>query len=309
MLAILCPGQGSQSPGMLTEWLQVPGAREILARFSEVAGLDLIHLGTDANADEIRATEVAQPLIVATSLLSFRLAEFGSFDTLNHRKTVVAGHSLGAVTAGAIVGVYDDDDAVRLAAMRGRLMAEAGSAAPSSGMSALTGRGALTWHDDGAFRAAYPNLEIAGVNSPEQIILAGPLAELGELAANPPPGLRVTPLPVSAAFHTALMTDAAVEFRRVLEGFPLRPPRFEWLSDLDGSPLGIGGSRGVIDYLATQITSPIRWDLVLNACARRGVDTAIITAPSSALAALTRRGLPSAIVEPLCPTPLVGSGT
>jgi len=117
VLVLLFPGQGSQSPGMLLPWLDVPGAAADLATWSEAVGLDLLGLGTSADADEIRDTAVAQPLLTAAALLSWR--------ALGLVPDAVCGHSVGELPALAVAGVISSTEAVVLAAERGRAMAAA----------------------------------------------------------------------------------------------------------------------------------------------------------------------------------------
>src|SRR3954468_18584411 len=118
---MLAPGQGSQSPGMLSPWLELPGTAERLASWSDAIGLDLARLGTTATADEITDTSVTQPLVVAATLLAYE--ELTKRGLVAGTETVVAGHSVGEIAAYAIAGVMSADDAVSLAVTRGAEMA------------------------------------------------------------------------------------------------------------------------------------------------------------------------------------------
>ena len=126
MLAIVCPGQGSQTPGFLTPWLELPAVRARLESLSEVAGLDLVAHGTTSDAETIKDTAVAQPLIVAAGLASLP-ALFGDTDP-STVVSVTAGHSVGEITAATFAGVLRDADAMAFVRERGRGMAAASSA-------------------------------------------------------------------------------------------------------------------------------------------------------------------------------------
>ena len=192
MLVLLSPGQGSQSPGMLLPWLDAVGAEEDVARWSAATDLDLRHLGTQAAADDIRDTAIAQPLLVATALLSGRALLAGRTPDL------VCGHSVGELAALALAGLLTDTEAVVLAAGRGRAMADAAAQEPT-GMAALLGA-----HE----APDRPGLELATVNVAGQVVVGGPLAALDALASQPPAGVRVRRLDVAGAFHTTAMASA-----------------------------------------------------------------------------------------------------
>src|SRR5579875_2270327 len=114
VIAVFAPGQGAQTPGMLSPWLELPGAAEELAEFSEASGLDLVRLGTTADADEIKDTAVTQPLIVALGVLVA-----GRLGLESDTERVVAGHSVGELTAAAVSGALTPAEAVAFAARRG----------------------------------------------------------------------------------------------------------------------------------------------------------------------------------------------
>ena len=176
MLALLAPGQGSQTPGMLAPWLELPGAAERLAAWSEISGLDLVRLGTTATAEEITDTAVTQPLVVAATLLAHEeLTRRGLLAGKGRQEITVAGHSVGEIAAYAIAGVISADDAVKLAATRGSEMAKACALEPT-GMSAVLGG------DEAEVLARLEALDLvpANRNAAGQIVAAGALSRAGQ---------------------------------------------------------------------------------------------------------------------------------
>ncbi|EME18247.1 ACP S-malonyltransferase [Rhodococcus triatomae] len=251
MIAMLAPGQGSQSPGMLSPWLELPGTADRLAIWSKAAGLDLVRLGTTATAEEITDTAVTQPLVVASALLAFEeLERRGELPT----EFIAAGHSVGELAAAAIAGVITADDAVALAAIRGSEMAKACALEPT-GMSAVLGgdeEAVLT-------RLAELDLEPANRNAAGQIVAAGLLTQLEALAANPPEKARVRALPVAGAFHTRFMGPAQDAVTAAAARIVPNDPTQTLLSNADGQPVASGADA--LAKLAAQVTRPVRWDL------------------------------------------------
>ena len=195
------PGQGAQTPGFLAPWLELPGVAERLGAASELAGCDLIKFGTTANADEIRDTAVAQPLLVAAAIVAASALSGG--DPGDVPADAAAGHSVGELAAGVIAGVLDSDDAMRLVRVRGTAMAAAAAVEPT-GMTAVLGGEA-----EAVLAAIASNgLTPANVNGSGQIVAAGTLADLEAFAAAPPVGARLRPLQVAGAFHTRHMAPA-----------------------------------------------------------------------------------------------------
>ena len=201
MIAFLAPGQGSQTEGMLSPWLELPGAADQLASWSKASGLDLARLGTTASTEEITDTAIAQPLIVAATLLAHQ--ELTKRGLLAGEDFIVAGHSVGEIAAYAIAGVIAADDAVALAATRGAEMAKACAAEPT-GMSAVLGGDEA----DVLSRLEQLDLVAANRNAAGQIVAAGPLTALEKLAEDPPAKARVRALGVAGAFHTRFMAPA-----------------------------------------------------------------------------------------------------
>ncbi|WP_297616966.1 ACP S-malonyltransferase [Nocardia sp.] len=280
MIALLAPGQGSQTPGMLTPWLELPGAADRIALWSKASGLDLLRLGTTATAEEITDTSVTQPLVVAAALLAFAEIPQDSLPA----DTIVAGHSVGELAAAAIAGVLSADDAVALAALRGAEMAKACALEPT-GMSAVLGG------DEAAVLARLEELGLipANRNAVGQIVAAGRLNALAELASNPPEKARVRALPVAGAFHTAFMApaqDAVAEaIAKIAPGEPIRV----LLSNFDGKPVVSG--QDAVDKLAAQVTRPVRWDLCTESIRTAGVSAVAELPPAGTLVGIAKREL------------------
>jgi [acyl-carrier-protein] S-malonyltransferase len=291
VLAIVCPGQGSQSPGFLSPWLDLPGVPERLRELSDAAGLDLVRHGTESDADTIRDTAVAQPLIVAASLVGLRaLLDGRAPEDVAH---ATAGHSVGELAAAAVAGVLTDDGAVGLVAHRARAMADAAALAPT-GMSAVVGG------DPEEVLAAIEaaGLHPANVNGGGQVVAAGSLEALAALAAAPPAKARVVPLQVAGAFHTPYMQPAHERFATVAAGWPAADPRLPFLSDADGAPYPasaaapFGRATDVLERLAAQVVAPVRWDLCQQTLLDMGVTGLVELAPAGVLTGLARRTLP-----------------
>ncbi|MDU0368518.1 ACP S-malonyltransferase [Microbacterium sp. KSW4-17] len=280
MIIAVFPGQGSQTPGFLSPWLEIDEARERLAAFSDQAGVDLIAAGTEWDADRIRDTAVAQPLIVAASLLSWA--------ALNERTGTpvagVAGHSVGEIAALAASGVLSDADALRLVGLRGRAMAEAASAV-DTGMSAVVGG------DEQAVleRLAALDLTPANYNGGGQIVAAGELPALAELTAEAPRGARVIPLQVAGAFHTRFMEPAVETLRSAAADVEVADPNLTLWTNSDGSVVSDG--RRALDLVVAQVASPVRWDRCMASFAERGVTGIIELSPAGALTGLAKRAL------------------
>ena len=277
MLAIIAPGQGSQTPGMLTSWLEDKTATELIAQWSAAIDLDLLHLGTSADAEEIKDTAYAQPLILAAGLLSARaLAIDGKF-------ACVAGHSVGEITAAAIAGVITSLDAMKLVRARGIHMAKAASATPA-GMAAVLGGDRQV-----VLRAiADLGLVAANDNGGGQIVAAGDLDALAQLA---PEGARVRPLAVAGAFHTSYMQPAVEPLRNLADEMQVSNPVVGIVSNKDGDVVSDG--RQVLDRIVDQIANPVRWDLCMESLLAQGVTGVLELAPAGTLAGLVKRAIPA----------------
>lgn len=282
MIALLAPGQGSQTPGMLAEWLELPGAADQIARWSDISGLDLARLGTTATADEITDTAVTQPLVVAATLLAN--AELTNRGLLAGRQTVVAGHSVGEIAAYAIAGVITPDDAVRLAAVRGAEMAKACAVEPT-GMSAVLGG------DEAEVLTRLEALDLipANRNAAGQIVAAGAIAALEKLAEDPPAKARVRPLATAGAFHTGYMASALDGYAAAAAAVVTAEPTTTLLSNSDGRAVTSG--QDAMAKLVAQLTRPVRWDLCTETMRQLNTTAIVEFPPAGALTGIAKREL------------------
>ncbi|MGH3867357.1 MAG: ACP S-malonyltransferase [Pseudonocardiaceae bacterium] len=282
MIALLAPGQGAQSPGMLAPWLELQGAQERVATWSEATGLDLRRLGTTADAGEIKDTAVTQPLTVALSLLAAEeLARRVTLPT----EAPVAGHSVGELTAAAVAGVLTADEAVALAAVRGQEMATACALEPT-GMSAVLGGDPA----DVTAVLAQLGLDVANHNGAGQIVAAGrieALAALAALARQQPARARVLPLPVAGAFHTRFMAPAEHALARYAAQLTAKDPARPLLSNADGEVVAEGAE--MLGRLVAQLTKPVRWDSCMATLRVLAVTATVELPPAGKMSGLVRR--------------------
>jgi [acyl-carrier-protein] S-malonyltransferase len=259
---------------MLTPWIADPAAKLLLSQWSHEIDLDLVRLGTTADADEIKDTANAQPLIVAAGLLGVRA--LGSA-----RITIVAGHSVGEITAAAIAGVIDDVDAMKLVRVRGIEMAKAAALAPA-GMAAVLGG------DREVVLRAVSDLGLvaANDNGGGQIVAAGDLDALAKLS---PEGARVRALAVAGAFHTSYMQPAVAPLREIAAKITVHPSKCLVISNKDGAVVQDG--REILDRIVAQISNPVRWDLCMTTLASH-VSGAVEIPPAGTLVGLLKRAVP-----------------
>ncbi|QSB13325.1 acyltransferase domain-containing protein [Natronosporangium hydrolyticum] len=287
MLALLSPGQGAQKPGFLDPWLQaIPTAEARLRWWSVLAGVDLVTLGTTADADEIKDTAKTQPLLVAAALLTAECLPGVGAPTAERidEVSVVGGHSVGELAAAALAGVLPAETAIALAGLRGREMAAACALEPT-GMVAVLG---------GEESDVLAGIEAAGVhpanrNGAGQMVAAGTVEGLEKLAASPPEGARVRPLPVAGAFHTPYMAPAEQALASAAGGITPADPSRILLSNLDGASVDDG--QEFLRRLVTQVTAPVRWDTCMRTLVELGVTGVIELPPAGTLAGLLKREL------------------
>jgi len=278
MLALIAPGQGAQTPGMLAPWIEDPANKALLIQWSEAIDLDLLHLGTIADAEEIKDTANAQPLIVAAGLLGARALD------ANDKYSFVAGHSVGEITAAALAGVISELDAMKLVRARGIEMAKAAASTPAGMAAVLGGEREIVLS-----AIADLGLVAANDNGAGQIVAAGDLDAIAQLA---PEGARVRALAVAGAFHTSFMQSAVEPLRALAATLEVKDPKCGVISNKDGAIIRDG--REVLDRIVAQISNPVRWDLCMNTLSEN-VSGAVEVPPAGTLVGLLKRAVP--IVE------------
>lgn len=286
MLAIVCPGQGSQTPGFLAPWLEDSAARERLEAYSEAAQIDLVRHGSESDEETIRDTSVAQPLIVAAALLSahglgLRPGVPGEAAADN---VLLAGHSVGEVPAAALAGALSEQEALRLIRIRATGMAEAAASTPTAMAAVLGGV-----DDDVLARISATGASAANVNGPGQIVAAGTVEQINALTEEPPARAKVVPLKVAGAFHTAHMASAQDALAAESSSFSPGDPALRLLSNRDGTAVTNGVE--VLDRLIGQVTRPVRWDLCMETMRALGVTGVLELLPGGTLTGLAKRGL------------------
>jgi [acyl-carrier-protein] S-malonyltransferase len=263
---------------MFNSWIEEPSLKELLISWSDAIGLDLLRLGTTADADEIKDTANAQPLIVAASLLGAHALEIKSF-------AITSGHSVGELAAAALAGAITESDALTLVRARGVEMAKAAAATPA-GMSAVLGG------DRAEVLATLSSLNLvaANDNGAGQIVAAGDLQALAQLGENPPTGSRVRALAVAGAFHTSFMSPAVEPLRALASTIATHPVSIQVISNKDGQVVTDGA--GVLNRIVNQIANPVRWDLCMETLKSQGVTGVIELPPAGTLVGLLKRAAP-----------------
>jgi [acyl-carrier-protein] S-malonyltransferase len=260
---------------MLNSWIQDPALKELLVQWSNAIDLDLLHLGTVADAEEIKDTANAQPLIVAASLLGAHALGIKNF-------AVTSGHSVGELAAAALSGAISDSDALTIVRTRGIEMAKAANASPS-GMSAVLGG------DRAEVLATISSLNLvaANDNGAGQIVAAGDLRALASLNENPPTGARVRALAVAGAFHTQFMQPAVEPLRKLASNVTTHPVLVQVISNKDGQV--VTDHTEVLTRIVNQIANPVRWDLCMETLKSLGVTGVIELPPAGTLVGLLKR--------------------
>jgi len=283
MLVIVAPGQGAQTPGFLEPWLADPVFADRLQWLSAVADIDLVHYGTKADADAIRDTSIAQPLLVASALVT-ALQLFPHPADAFTKVGAVAGHSVGELAAAAGARAITAEQAMVLVRERGRAMAHAAAATPTS-MTAILGGD----RDEVLAVLARHGLTPANDNGPGQIVAAGTVEQLAALAADPPAKARLMPLSVAGAFHTEHMAPAVDTMATLARSVSTHDPRTRVISNRDGHVVHDG--RSVLDRMVAQVASPVRWDLCMETMLDLGVTGMLELPPAGTLTGIARRAM------------------
>jgi [acyl-carrier-protein] S-malonyltransferase len=286
MICIACPGQGSQAPGFLAPWLEIPVFKEQIEKASAVLGIDLVHYGTVADADAIRDTKIAQPLIVAAGIASYLTLK----DSLGEALVVsaTAGHSVGEITAAYVSGIFDADNALRFVLRRGKEMADA-AALEQSSMAAVVG---------GDSAAVLSHLESVGLfaanyNGAGQVVAAGSKELIDALVATPPAGSRVIALQVAGAFHTSFMEPARPALAAFAKELNVQDPEISIWTNNDGSLVQSG--QKFLDLMVNQVSNPVRWDKTMASMEGANVSVMIELLPAGALSGIAKRAMPNTV--------------
>ncbi|MEY4424335.1 MAG: hypothetical protein RLZZ258_1438 [Actinomycetota bacterium] len=284
MIVVVCPGQGSQTPGFLSPWLELPAFKASMDQMQAASGIDLIGYGTTADADTIRDTAVAQPLIVSAGASAFAAMLSGQ-SASEAGITGVAGHSVGEITAAVVSGVMSADQGIKFVKTRGDAMAAAAALEVTSMAAVLGGDQAAV-----EARLAEFGLEPANYNGGGQIVAAGSAEGIAALQAEPVAGTRVIPLQVAGAFHTRYMAPAVNELRTYSESLTVQDPAVSLWSNNGGRKVSSGSE--FLSLMVNQVSSPVRWDLCMAAMVEAGVTAMIELAPAGTLVGLAKRSMP-----------------
>ena len=284
MIVVVCPGQGAQTPGFLLPWLDVPAFRSSIESMQAASGIDLIAHGTVSDADTIRDTAVAQPLIVSAGVATLS-ALFGLEGKVSNKVAGVAGHSVGEITAAVASGVFSAEQGIKFVKERGDAMALAAGLEATSMAAVLGGDQSVV-----EARLAELGLEPANYNGGGQIVAAGSAAAIGELQAEGPAGARVIPLQVAGAFHTRFMAPAVDNLANYAAGLTVADPVSKLWTNAGGKSVTSG--EEFVRLMVNQVKSPVRWDLCMQAMMEAGVTALIEVSPAGTLTGLAKRSMP-----------------
>lgn len=281
--AVVFPGQGSQSVGMLDGFDQ-PVVRQTLEEASQALGWDVAALMASGPETQLNQTQYTQPAILAASIALWRLARAES----SLSPTVLAGHSLGEYSALVASGCLGFGDALRLVEARGRYMQK--HAPDGSGMAAILGM------DDDAVEAlcaqrAEGGLYPVNYNAPGQVVVAGRTEALDWLESEgPKAGARkIARLSMSVPSHCELLTPAAEALTPELEAVAMADPAIPVLHNIDAAPRS--DQAGVREALRRQLCEPVRWTQTQHALEQRGVTLLVECGPGKVLCGLAKRGM------------------
>jgi [acyl-carrier-protein] S-malonyltransferase len=284
VIVVVCPGQGAQTPGFLLPWLDVPAFRTSIESMQAASGIDLVAHGTVSDADTIRDTAVAQPLIVSAGVATLA-ALFGFEGQVSNKVSGVAGHSVGEITAAVASGVFSAEQGIKFVKERGDAMALAAGLEPTSMAAVLGGDQSVV-----EARLAELGLEPANYNGGGQIVAAGSASAIGELQAEGPTGARVIPLQVAGAFHTRYMAPAVETLATYAAGMTVGDPVSKLWTNAGGKSVTSG--QEFVQLMVNQVKSPVRWDLCMQAMVEAGVTALIEVSPAGTLTGLAKRSMP-----------------
>jgi [acyl-carrier-protein] S-malonyltransferase len=267
----------------LGPWLEIESFKSEIDKYSLILDMDLIHFGTKAEADQIKDTRIAQPLIVAASMASHAVL----IKALGEDAKIagVAGHSVGEIAAAKIAGVLDTEAALNLVKTRGEQMAQAASLEESS-MAAVVGGE----QDSVLEHLSKLGLFAANYNGKGQIVAAGSSSKISELIETPPAGSRVVGLAVAGAFHTSFMETAKVTLTSLASSIRCENPKLLIWSNSDGSRVDSGDK--FLELLINQVSKPVRWDKTMESMVSTGVSAAIELLPGGTLTGIAKRAMP-----------------
>jgi [acyl-carrier-protein] S-malonyltransferase len=265
-------------------WLDLPEFRSSIEGMQAASGVDLIAHGTVSDADTIRDTSVAQPLIVSAGVATLA-ALFNLSGAVSSKISGVAGHSVGEITAAVAAGIFTAEQGIKFVKERGDAMALAAGLEPTS-MAAILG-GDQTVVET---RLAALGLEPANYNGGGQIVAAGSAAGIDELKAVGPEGSRVIPLQVAGAFHTRYMAPAVSTLAAYAAGLTVADPITKLWTNAGGRAIASGPE--FVELMVNQVKSPVRWDLCMAAMVDAGVTALIEVAPAGTLVGLAKRSMP-----------------
>jgi [acyl-carrier-protein] S-malonyltransferase len=284
VIVVVCPGQGAQTPGFLLPWLDVPASRTSIETMQNASGIDLVAHGTVSDADTIRDTAVAQPLIVSAGVATLA-ALFGLEGKVSSKISGVAGHSVGEITAAVASGIFSAEQGIKFVKERGDAMALAAGLEPTSMAAVLGGDQPVV-----EARLQELGLEPANYNGGGQIVAAGSASAIGELQAEGPAGARVIPLQVAGAFHTRYMAPAVETLANYAAGLNAADPISKLWTNADGKAVTSG--QEFVGLMVNQVKSPVRWDLCMQAMVEAGVTALIEVSPAGTLTGLAKRSMP-----------------
>ena len=289
----LFPGQGSQKVGMLEEWKSIiPQEIDALfAKVNRICGLDLLKLILEGPEEELNLTFNAQPAILAVSMLIFRLLQqrMGS----NIAIAAVAGHSLGEYSALCAAESIDIEEAIFLVRKRGELMQEAVPQGTGTMVAVLGLPIAQVEKIVAFFQDAKEVVEIANINSSEQVVLSlrKELLEKVMEKARELGGKKIVELRVSAPFHSSYMKEAAERFGAFLERVTFRKPRYPYVSNVTASY--VNDPEEIKRLLIRQMTAPVRWKEIMDLFYNNGMKSVVEIGPGTVLSKLFEREYPA----------------